>query len=73
MSTQEILAELPHLSAQELELIAKAARELEERKRADTSSSLQEPRTANFHPGSIIMAPDFDDPLPDEFLFGSET
>ena len=28
------------------------------------------PRVVGLHPGSMEMAPDFDDPLPDEFWFG---
>ena len=29
-------------------------------------------RVPNLHPGSMIMAPDFDAPLPDEFWLGTE-
>ena len=30
------------------------------------------PRKMGLHPGAMQMAPDFDDPLPDEFWFGEE-
>jgi antitoxin (DNA-binding transcriptional repressor) of toxin-antitoxin stability system len=29
-------------------------------------------RVFNMHPGAFWMAPDFDDPLPDEFWFGGD-
>ena len=67
MSTQDILAELPRLSVQERKQIAKVLRDLEENERMNSSPTPQEPRTPNLHPGAMIMAPDFDDPLPDEF------
>ena len=73
MSTQEILAELPRLSIEERERIAKALRDLEEKERLNSSSAGQEPRIANLHPGAMVMAPDFDDPLPDDFWFGKES
>ncbi len=73
MSTQEILAELPRLSADDREQIAKALRDLEDKERANPVLPLHEPRVANLHPGAMIMAPDFDDPLPDEFWFGKES
>lgn len=28
------------------------------------------PRILGMHPGSMVMAPDFDDPLPDDFWLG---
>ena len=28
------------------------------------------PRVLGMHPGSMVMAPDFNDPLPDEFWLG---
>jgi antitoxin (DNA-binding transcriptional repressor) of toxin-antitoxin stability system len=28
------------------------------------------PRILGMHPGSMVMAPDFDEPLPDEFWLG---
>ena len=70
MSAQEILAELPSLSAEDRGRIAKALRDMEEKDGADSFSTLQEPRIPNLHPGAMIMAPDFDDPLPDEFWLG---
>ncbi len=70
MSAQEIVAELPSLSAEDRERIAKALRDLEEKERVGSSSPPQEARTSNLHPGAMIMAPDFDDPLPDEFWLG---
>ena len=73
MSTQDILAELSRLSAQEREQIAKALRDLERKESEDPAASLEEPRTPNLHPDAMIMAPDFDDPLPDEFWFGKES
>lgn len=30
----------------------------------------KQPRVFGLHPGSMVMAPDFDDPLPDEFWLG---
>ena len=73
MSTQEILAELLRLSSQEREQIAKALRDLARQEQEDSSANFQEPRTPNLHPGAMTVAPDFDDPLPDEFWFGKES
>lgn len=30
----------------------------------------KKPRVFGLHPGAMVMAPDFDDPLPDEFWLG---
>lgn len=30
------------------------------------------PRVLGLHPGAMVAAPDFDDPLPDEFWLGDE-
>ena len=71
MSTQDILAELPRLSAEDQELIAKVLHDLKAEKQ--TPSAASGPRTAGLHEGAWIIADDFDDPLPDEFWFGKDT
>jgi len=35
-----------------------------------TPPPAMKPRILGMHPGSMVMAPDFDDPLPDEFWLG---
>jgi hypothetical protein len=40
--------------------------------RLDQTSNDPPTRIAGLHPGAIEMAPDFDDPLPDEFWLGKD-
>ena len=68
MSAQEILDELPKLTTDELKAVAELCAQLEAKK---TEAPLKE-RILGMHAGSMIMAPDFDDPLPDEFWLGKD-
>lgn len=38
----------------------------------EAAKAPSEPRTLGLRPGAIILAPDFNDPLPDEFWMGEE-
>ena len=40
--------------------------------RSRSKSLPQGERVAGLHPGAIVMSPDFDDPLPDEFWLGKD-
>lgn len=68
MSAQEILAELPKLTAAELKAVAELCAQLEAEKPADPPKQ----RILGMHPGAIETTPDFDDPLPDEFWLGKD-
>jgi len=68
MSAKEILDELPKLTADELKAVAEVCAQLET-KRVET---VPKQRTLGMHPGSMVMAPDFNDPLPDEFWLGKD-
>ena len=72
MSTQEILEELPRLSAEAREQIAHALSKLKTDQPTVDPATMHEPRAAGLHAGAWIVADDFDDPLPDEFWFGKE-
>ncbi len=72
MSTQEILAELPRLPAEDRELIARTLRDLEANQPASPLPGVSKQRTAGLHEGAWIIADDFDDPLPDEFWLGED-
>ena len=62
MSAQDILAELPRLSAQEREQIAKVLCALEA-KEEELLTGAEEPGLPNLHPGAMPLAPDFYAPL----------
>lgn len=68
MSAQEILAELPKLTASELKAIAELCAQLETKREEPAPKA----RILGMHPGSMVMAPDFNDPLPDEFWLGKD-
>ncbi len=72
MSTQDILAELPHLPVEDRKKIAEALRGLEADLPSTPLAAEYEQRTAGLHAGAWIIAEDFDDPLPDEFWLGED-
>ena len=73
MSAQEMIAELPQLSAEERKRVAKALRDLEMEARETANSGQAKPgRRAGLHPGAMVMSDDFDDPLPDSFWLGED-
>lgn len=65
MSAQAVIAELPRLSEEERELVAKALRDLALAKEVAGTARLKPDRRAGMHPGAMVMSDDFDDPLPD--------
>lgn len=68
MSAQEILDELPKLTAEELKAVAELCSQLEEQRGETTPKK----RIFDMHPGAMLMSPDFNDPLPDEFWLGKD-
>ena len=72
MSAQEIIAELPRLSAEERVQVARALRDLEAVKERLASAQAKPPRRAGLHPGAMVMSEDFDEPLPDRFWLGED-
>ena len=65
------LAEIEHAAdALPPEEFAMLLAHLAERSRS--KSLPQGERVAGLHPGAIVMSPDFDDPLPDEFWLGKD-
>lgn len=74
MSAQEIIAELPRLSAEERAELANTLQELAAREEAPAASPTlaANTRKAGLHEGAWTIADDFDDPLPDEFWLGED-
>lgn len=68
MSAQEILAELPTLTAAELKEVAERCALLE----AVTPSMKSVKPVLGLHRGAFIVADDFDEPLPDSFWLGKD-
>lgn len=65
------LAEIEHAAdALPLEELAILLEHLAERSR--TKCVQPRERVAGLHPGAIVMSPDFDAPLPDEFWLGTD-
>jgi len=70
MSTlAEIEAAAEQLSPKELQQLVQRLTQCLER----TPMERPKKRTAGLHPGAMEMAPDFHDPLPDEFWLGKDT
>lgn len=68
MSAKEILEELPKLTAEERKAVAELCAQLD----AQPQPEAPRKRILGLHPGAMEMAPDFDDPLPDEFWLGKD-
>jgi hypothetical protein len=70
MSTlAEIESAADELSPEELK---KLLLHVAERLERASQPSISKPRVAGLHPGAIVMAADFDAPLPDEFWLGRD-
>lgn len=74
MSKQEILAELPLLSAEDRAELTLALYNFDPLRpmMGLASPSPSGPRVANLHAGAWEVADDFDAPLPDEFWLGED-
>ena len=72
MSTQEIIEELPRLSPEERDRVAKALQDLTKENGAHAPQPVEQERRPDLHPGAWWIADDFDDPLPDSFWLGED-
>ena len=67
-----MIAELPRLSGEERELVAKALRNLDGAREAVEATPPTSKRRAGMHPGAMVMSDDFDEPLPNSFWLGED-
>ena len=72
MSTQDILSELPRLSAEERQLVANALHDLTANRADLPVSPAGRTRIAGLHTGVWEVASDFDAPLPEKFWLGDD-